>query len=381
MAFLRNRAVNWLNLHVGIQALAQGMGGVFVLVFLLRAGVSVPASLCAMALLFGSRFAIRPLVLPVTRRVGLKPVVIGGGLVVALGYQVLAGVTGANESLLAYCFVSSLGETFYWTAYHAYFSRLGDNEHRGHQISANVAISALAGIVAPLLGAWLLGTFGPRVTFAVVGAVQVASLTPLIVTPNVRIPAQADGALRAALPGVGLFLVDGWFSVTYYFVWQIALYLALGANLAAYGGAMALAALVGAVTGLLLGRHIDAGGGRRATFIALGTIAGVVTLRALSLDTPWLAVSANALGAFAACLLGPVQMVPVYNLAAVSPCALRFHIAAEGGWDVGCATGCLTAAALIASGAPLASVIPLAFVGLLGMLLLLRRYYLRLALW
>ena len=64
MAFLRNRAVNWINLHSGIQALAHGMGGVFVLVFLLRAGVSVPASLCAMALIVAARFAIRPAVLP-----------------------------------------------------------------------------------------------------------------------------------------------------------------------------------------------------------------------------------------------------------------------------------------------------------------------------
>jgi len=42
MAFLRNRSINWINLHSGIQALAQGIGGVFVLVYLLRAGVSAP---------------------------------------------------------------------------------------------------------------------------------------------------------------------------------------------------------------------------------------------------------------------------------------------------------------------------------------------------
>ena len=41
----------------------------------------------------------------------------------------------------------------------------------------------------------------------------------------------------------------------------------------------------------------------------------------------------------------------------------------------------LVAASLIASGASLASVIPLAFLGVLAMLLLLRRYYLQLALW
>jgi len=84
MAFLRNRAVNWINLHSGIQALAQGMGGVFVLAYLLRAGVSVPASLCAMALIFAARFAIRPAVVPAAARLGLKPLLIFGNLVIAL---------------------------------------------------------------------------------------------------------------------------------------------------------------------------------------------------------------------------------------------------------------------------------------------------------
>jgi hypothetical protein len=32
-----------------------------------------------------------------------------------------------------------------------------------------------------------------------------------------------------------------------------------------------------------------------------------------------------------------------------SPCPLRFHIATEGGWDLGCGMGCLLAAALSAA--------------------------------
>jgi hypothetical protein len=47
MAFLRNDAVNRVNLHSGIQALAHGAGAIFFLVFLLRAGISVPAALVA----------------------------------------------------------------------------------------------------------------------------------------------------------------------------------------------------------------------------------------------------------------------------------------------------------------------------------------------
>ncbi len=381
MAFLRNRSVNWINLHSGIQALAQGVGGVFVLVFLLRAGVSIAATLCAMALIFATRFAIRPAVLIAARRWGLKPLVIAGNLVIALQYPLLAEVHGIDSALLAYCLVTALGDTFYWTSYHSYFALLGDDEHRGHQISANVALVAIVGTVAPLLGAWALGALGPRLAFGATGLIQALAAVPLFATPNVWVPRTATGALRAALPGVGLFMADGWFAVSYVLVWQIALFLSLGASLAAYGGAMALAALVGAVSGLLLGRHIDAGHGRRAVAIAFSVIAVTLVLRAVSVGTPWLAVTANALGALASCLLAPAQMVPVYNLAKASPCALRFYVAAEGGWDIGCVSGCLVTAALVAQGSTLSTVIALAFLGWAGQLALLRRYYLRLAAW
>jgi hypothetical protein len=37
----------------------------------------------------------------------------------------------------------------------------------------------------------------------------------------------------------------------------------------------------------------------------------------------------------------------MYNLARRSPCSLRFHIVAEGGWDLGMAFGCCFAALLV----------------------------------
>ena len=377
MAFLRNRAVICINLHSGIQALAQGMGGVFVLVFLLRAGVSIPATLCAMALIVGGRFVTRPAVLASAKRWGLKPLVVFGNLVIALEYALLAEVHGVDAHLLAYCLVSALGQSFYWSSYHAYFASLGDSEHRGHQISAGVALSAVVGIGAPLLGAWALESVGPRLAFRAVGVVQALAAVPLVATPNVFVARTADGALRAALPGVWLFVTDSWFAAAYTLVWQIALFVSLGESLSAYGGAMALAALVGAVSGLFLGRYIDLGNGLRALLIAYTVVAVTVSLRTVSLGTPWLAVAANALGALAGCLQVPVQMTPVYNLAQASPCALRFMVAAEGAWDVGCASGCLVAAALIARGAPLSAVIPLAFLGLGAQALLLHRHYSR----
>jgi MFS transporter, DHA1 family, inner membrane transport protein len=375
MAFFRNDAVNRVNLHYGVQALAQAGGGVFFLVFLLRAGVSVPAALAAQAAILAGRFAVRPAILPLAKRWGLKPMVIVGALLVALQYPLLAQVHGVGAGLLALCVTASIGEVFYWPSYNAYFAAIGDAEHRGHQISAREAMVSVAGIVAPLLGAWALVTIGPGPMFAAVGAIQALSAIPLIGAPNVAIVPAAPGAFRAARLGVILAAADGWFDAWFILVWQIALFVSLSASFSAYGGAMALAGLVGAACGLLLGRHIDAGHGRRAVLIAYAVATAVVLLRAASGGSPWLAVGANALGPFVLSLMLPAAATATYNLAKASPCPMRFHIVTEAGWDVGCSMACLVAATLAESGVPLSIAILLALPALAGAALLLRRYY------
>ena len=68
-------------------------------------------------------------------------------------------------------------------------------------------------------------------------------------------------------------------------------------------------------------------------------------------------------------------MTAVYNLAKDSPCAMRFQIAADGGWDAGAGGACLLAALLLWLGAPMRLAIMLSLPGSLAMFLQLRRYY------
>lgn len=375
MAFFRNTTVNLLNLHYGVHALALSGGGAFFAVFLLRAGVPAHGVLASLAAILIGRFFIRPAVLVLGKRYGLKPLVIAGTILTALQYPLLAEVNGVGWPLLVLCVVSSLGDTFYWTSYHAYFASLGDAEHRGHQIGAREAIAALVGIAAPLLTGWALVTLGPRVAFGATAVVLTLSALPLLRTPNVLIAADAPGALRASLPGMLLFAADGWTAAGYVFIWQIALFISLGENFAAFGGAMAIAAIAGAITGLLLGRFIDAGHGRRAVWLAIGAMAATLIFRAYGYGHPAIAVVANAAGALVNAFYVPTLMTAVYNQAQASPCPLRFHVATEGGWDAGGAAGCLAAAGLLWAGAPLSSAILLSLLGTSAAFALLRRYY------
>lgn len=375
MAFFRNTTVNLLSLHYGVHALALSGGGAFFAVFLLRAGVPAHGVLASLAAILVGRFFIRPWVLVLGKRYGLKPLVIAGTILTALQYPLLAEVQGVGWPLLVLCLVSSLGDTFYWTSYHAYFASLGDAEHRGHQIGAREALAAVVGIAAPLLTGWALVTLGPRIAFGTTAVVLMLSALPLLRTPNVLIAAEAPGSFRAALPGILMFAADGWTAAGYVFVWQIALFISLGKSFAAFGGAMALAAIAGAITGLLLGRFIDAGHGRRAVWLAVGAMAATLIFRANGYGHPAIAVVANAAGALVNAFYTPTMMTAVYNQSQASPCTLRFHVATEGGWDAGGAAGCLAAAALLWAGAPLSAAILLSLLGTTAAFVLLRRYY------
>lgn len=376
MAYLGNRTVNLLNLHYGLHTLALGAGGIFYTVFLLKAGLPAAVVLLAMAAIVALRFVIRPIVLAIAKRAGVKPVLIAGTLLIALQFPLLTQVHGIDAMLAVLVMVSSVGDTLYWTTYHAYFAALGDAEHRGRQLGAREALAQVVGVFAPLSGGWALATLGPAVAFGLVAMVQAASALPLLGTPNVPVRRQAPGAYRAALWGCAIFAADGWIAAGFIIAWGMVLFTSLGESFTAFGGAMALAALAGAATGLVLGGRIDAGHGRRAAWLAFAVMAGTLLFRAAAV-TPALALTANAAGALVMCVYVPTAMTAVYNLAKRSPCPLRFHVMAEGAWDVGCGAGCLAAAGLTALGLPLRAALLLSVAGAVAVLVVLRRYYRR----
>ncbi len=375
MAFFRNSTVNLLNLHYGIHSIVLTGGGAFFGVYLLKSGVPVPYLLAALAAILGGRFIFRPSLVPLAVRVGMRPLVFAGTVLTALQYPLLARVHGVGWPLFALLLMSAIGDTFYWTSYHAYFAALGDDEHRGHQIGVREAIAAVVGIVSPLVTGWVLVRFGPMAAFGMTCAVLVLAALPFIWTPDVPVARETPGAFRAALPGIRLFLADGWIASGFYFAWQLALFQTLGENFLAYGGALALSAVVGAVAGLFLGRNIDAGHGTRAVWIAGGAFAATILLRAAVPGHPAFAIAANAMGALVVCLYTPTLMTAVYNLAKRAPCPLRFHAATEGAWDIGGASGCLIGAALTSFGVSLSVSILLALIGITASSMLLHRYY------
>jgi MFS transporter, DHA1 family, inner membrane transport protein len=380
MSFFSNAGINRLVLHSALHQLGFGIAGVFIGVFLLRQGLAPAQVFLAFSGVLGGRFALRPLVLVVAPRLGARRTLVLGTLLFALQYPALARVDGLGPPLFLWIATAALGEVFYWTCYHAFFAALGDAGARGRQTAMRQALLALASILGPAAGGALLAGIGPAAAFGAAAAATLAAVIPLRGVPAPQVLRAAPvGAFRAARSGVLLFISDAWIVVTAGVAWDLAVFRTLSSRYDAFGGVLAGAALAGALGGLLLGRVIDRGDAQRAVLVNAAGLAGIVVLKALAAGSSALVVTVAALAAVFGGFYWPLLMTVVYNAAKASPCPLRFHFAAEGGWDAGGAAACLAAAALLGTGASLPALMGMALPAIAVQALLLRRGHARAA--
>jgi len=373
MTFFLNRDLNFLVVHATLHALAWCFCGLFSSVFLLRVGLSLPEIFLVLAAILTLRFVLRPLVLIVAPAIGLRRTLMIGTFLFALPFPMLALVHGVGWGLGLFCVVAALGEVFYWTSYHAYFSALGDAGMRGSQVAEREMLGAIAGILGPAAGGIALAEFGPWPAFLAACAIHIAAIMPLAYVSEPKIARAVPGSLYgAAKSGVWLFVSDGWITASSATAWSVIMFRAAGARFDAFGGLLAAAALAGALSGMVLGRFIDGGHARRLAWMNSAILAASLLLKSICGEAP-LAIVVVALGTT---MLGglhiPTLMSALYNEAKAAPCPLRFQFAAEGGWDAGGALSCLAAAALCAADLPLqlAIVIALPMVPLQARLLM-----------
>jgi MFS transporter, DHA1 family, inner membrane transport protein len=350
VSYFSSRAFNLVYVHAALQAFASYGGEAFAFVYLLKAGISAPVVLLSIALMFGSRLLFRRLVLPLVRRVGLRRALVVAILAEAATYPILSQVTGTGPLLYLYLALWAFSSSLYWTTYHSYVALLGDNHARGKQTSAVEMIGMVMGIVAPAVTGLLLTAFSPLVAFGTVGLAMTLSAVPVLAGPDPCIADQADMPTQTRRAARAILFADGLRSGSFHFTWLIALFLTLGSSYAAFGGAMALTGLAGALAALFLGRAIDLGRGLGAVRIGFVALTAAAAARVFGYPVPVLAVAANVAAALAWPLYATAFNARVYTLARQSPCPLRFHIEAEGGWDMGTCLSCLAASALLQAG-------------------------------
>jgi MFS transporter, DHA1 family, inner membrane transport protein len=346
MKFFANSAINRIYMHSALQCFATNAGATFIYVYLLKAGIALPVVFLIIALVVLLRPLLRFAVLPIVLRFGLRKVLVFGTILDASSYLILSHVHGLDRWLVFYIAASALGTTFYWTCYHSMVARLGDEEHRGAQVSAREAIYALTGIIGPLFGGLMLTFVGPDAAFMSAGIIYVLAVVPILGGQDLAV--ERDLKIEPAHKwfAFGFAFSDGLVAASVNFMWRIVLFKSLSESFQAFGGALALAGVAGALMGLVMGRMIDLGHHKRSYQIGLAAMALVILVEAFGFVTPWGALLATMLSAMAGPLYMSSIMVPFYNVGKASGCTLRFNISGENGFDSGAGLGCLVAALL-----------------------------------
>jgi len=366
-----------ITLHSALQSFAENTGGLFMVAFLVRQGVSQPLALASFAALVAVRYAMRPLILPLAVARGLKTVVLAGIAIRALGYVLLGFVRHADGWMMAYVLAMGLGSVLYWTAWHAWNAAIAEGGARGRQVSLQQAATAGVAIIAPVIGGMIHDALGGVGGFALIALIQLIAALPLLRAGDVAVAREVAldrGLIRFAQP---LYCAEGVHSGAVNVVWNLALFVSLGERFGAFGGAMALAGACAAGASLLVGRRIDAGHGRAMVPLAYGAAALAVGVKALAWHYPLAAVLATALGALVTPVTQVALLAPLYAMARRSACPLRFAMATEAGWDMGAALACLIAAAALALGISYTLPILIGLGGVGTVVVMLRRWYAR----
>jgi hypothetical protein len=347
--------------HFALNQAAAALAGAFIGAYLLRSGLPLPVALLVYAGLYAARIGVRAAVLPLVRRVGYRGAMALGAAVGVLQFPPLL-LADNPLWLVVWVATVSFAEATYWPVFHAAAAVLGHDGQRGREIAERQVVGLAVSVAGPLLGGWLLGSYGPALDFGVAAGFAALSVFPLALLGPV--PAGAVPTLRQSVRGVDLvgtlaFAADGWICAGLGMAWPMVMFTAMGERYEALGATSALGAVVGAACGLVCGRSIDRGGREAMLPWAAAALAAGIALRAAA---PWAPVGPgvlHALGAAASALWGPVLMSVLYDRARRSGSAYRYQLAAETGWDAGAALGCLAAAAMAwGTGVPSLALLP-----------------------
>jgi len=337
LAFLKNKTVNFVNIHSGIIALAEALIGIFIGVYLLQAGLFIWQIMFVWCLIFIVRLIFRPLTLHLIHRFGLRRVIILGTFNFLPIYAILSQVSGLDGWLAAYIIYYAINDTLYWLPFHTYFAAIGSNNDRGRHLSVREAFTTLAGIIGPLLSAFIISFAGFQSVFSLAGGIAVLGMLPLFFTPDIDRPTYIsvkDAWQSVDRRGFVFFLGYGWIFMGSFVIWSLIVFEVAG-DLLVFGGLFTLAAFAQMIGGFAAGHFIDAGHTKLLYRLAILAVFIMPLVRALfSTSVPAIVVLEICI-AIALGFVLPILNTVFYNLSRNSSNSLYFQYFAETGWDVG----------------------------------------------
>ncbi|MDH3324689.1 MAG: MFS transporter [Candidatus Peregrinibacteria bacterium] len=293
--------------------------------------------MCVYIGIFILRFGLRPFTLWKIEKIGLRKSVIFGALFYAGTYPILAQVDGFGFWLIAFIVYYALADILYWLPFHAYYSSIGDNDHRGKHIAVRESLCALGNGAAPMLGGVLIATFG------FIAAAFTASAVAIVSTFFLRdLPEISSGkslTWKSAFRdldkrGFFLFAGDGFSYMLNTFLWYIIIFL-LFTEFATVGVLIGLSIFVQGVLFLVLGHTFDHGN-RQKMLLYMLILMVLATIGRVLFAVDFITIILfDFLMMLALTFYSQCFIPSIYNLSKRSHNRLWFSLFSEAGWDIG----------------------------------------------
>ena len=365
--YFDNASVNRIYLHSAILNAADRINLLFGPVFFLQHGFSVPETCLILASVYVLRFLARMVYVTLFHRVGLKRGLIIG-IVLWAASQLLLPFADHPAFLILYLILFASGLAFYWTTYHTFFGFVGDDHHRGKQVSMLNGISLCLMAAAPFFSAWFTTHFGFTGLFTLVAALLLLSIWPILKLQEAEEklpPLRAIWRDPANWWIVRLHLSESLQETGQSFLWPIAVFLMVG-NLMLFGAIGTAGLLLLALVQLVIGFFVDRGNGYGLFKIGCAIRLVQFILRAFFVTTPAAIVASESLTAGRHIMLQ--SDADYYNHGRRAKSGFWYFYFGEVAWDAGACLSFLAAAGFYALGFGLPHLIGgLSLLGLIGM--------------
>ena len=332
LALVVRRQRHELYIAHSISRFALSLVSIFVPIYLLTLGYGVSGVIKFFAAVTISIVPLSFLVGALSRKLGIKHIMFIW-LPSAIGFLLaLDFLDGSPHLFYPAAILGAINSTFYWLPLHSLFARSSDDKHGGEEVAKLHTFSQIATIAAPLIGGFMISSFGFKPLFIMTIVMLFVSIMPIFATPEIK--PHVDLEFRHGLkifrkyPKIMLgSCVLGANEAVEDVIWPVFVYLLLQ-DISSVGVIGSLLGVGYAVFALITGKLSDASGKKYFVRVGAAMVAAVWFFRALTGSETEIYASSILMGASAILLYVPFA-AEVYRSARESKSIDEFIIFRE----------------------------------------------------
>lgn len=226
----------FLSLNIFLQFLGHSTYGVFVPIFILKAGFSLE-ELFLYGISDGLGTILGAIIAPaLIRKFGLKFPLVFRAIFQPIWLVLFVNNANLPFPIQAYGFVFGIFTCIYWVSVTTYTVNSSDRKERGFFAGITSSMIWFASIIAPLFGAFVIRIFGYSALFASAILVLSLAIIPALLLPKIRyVGSQRHPEISEKKKILGamvlLYIIIGGSGIALYYAWPVFVYRQMGGEL------------------------------------------------------------------------------------------------------------------------------------------------------